>query len=350
MNWRAFKYLSVIELPITAVIAFSCHGWWTFSPIVFAFVLVPLLEVIIGTHKANLSEVEKEIASQDLIYDLILYLVLPIQLGLMIWFLFSVQEEGLSPLELIGRISGAGMLCGVMGINVAHELGHRPKKGEQFMAKFLLLTSQYMHFFVEHNKGHHKHVATSEDPATARRGESVYAFWIRSIFRSYVSAWKIQNQERKRRGYTWISWQNEMFWYAIIQLGVLVSIAVFFNPITVLYYLGAALIGILLLETVNYIEHYGLLRSKVNERRYENVQVWHSWNSDHVVGRLMLFELTRHSDHHFNAQKKYQTLDSLEEAPQMPLGYPGMMVISLIPPLWFAIMNKQFTLLAKRGK
>ena len=172
MNWRALKYLSVVELPITAVIAFTCHGLWTFSPVIFGFVIVPIAELIIGTRKANLTEIEKEIASNDRIYDFILYLVLPIQLALMIWFLFSIQEAGLSTLEIIGRATGAGMLCGVMGINVAHELGHRTKKSEQFFAKFLLLTSQYMHFFVEHNKGHHKNVATHDDPATARLKES----------------------------------------------------------------------------------------------------------------------------------------------------------------------------------
>jgi alkane 1-monooxygenase len=250
-----------------------------------------------------------------------------------------MQQPDLSLATWIGRTTALGMMCGVIGINVGHELGHRTTRWEQGLAKLLLLSSQYTHFFIDHNRGHHKHVATPEDPTTARLGESVYLFWLRAIPGSYRSAWRIQNQDRKRKGYGFWSFKNEMVWYAVAQISVLVAAYYFAGGKAALGLALAAGWGILLLETVNYIEHYGLLRNKVNAFRYESVRPVHSWNSDHIAGRLVLFELTRHSDHHYLPHKKYPLLDSIEEAPQLPAGYPGMMVMALLPPLWFAVMN-----------
>lgn len=132
-----------------------------------------------------------------------------------------------------------------------------------------------------------------------------------------------------------------MFWYSILQVAYLVLVLILFGLPTLWFALGAALVGFLLLETVNYIEHYGLLRQKMPSGRYERVKEIHSWNSNHVLGRIMLYELTRHSDHHYISSKKYQVLDCHEDSPQMPFGYPTSMVLSLLPPLWFKIMNKR---------
>ncbi len=230
-------------------------------------------------------------------------------------------------------------MCGVFGINVGHELGHRSKKYERVFAKMLLMTSLYMHFFIEHNRGHHKHVATHADPASARYKENIYHFFIRSIVFSYLSAWKIETNRLKKKGLPVISYQNEMIVFHIIQLTLLLVIFFAFGLITTLYFIAAASIGILLLEAVNYIEHYGLTRLKTKTDQFERVKPHHSWNSDHVVGRVLLFELSRHSDHHYLASKKYQTLTHHEDSPQMPTGYPGMIITALIPPLWFYIMH-----------
>jgi alkane 1-monooxygenase len=198
-----------------------------------------------------------------------------------------------------------------------------------------------MHFFIEHNKGHHKNVATREDPSSARYGEPVYSFWVRSIYYSYISAWKIANKEATKSNRSSFSFKNEMIQAHIIQAVFLTAIFLIFGFEIMLYFLGAATIGILLLETVNYIEHYGLSRRETTEGRYERAMPSHSWNSNHVIGRMMLFELSRHSDHHYLASKKYQLLRHHEDAPQMPTGYPGMMLLALLPPAWFFVMNKK---------
>jgi alkane 1-monooxygenase len=236
-----------------------------------------------------------------------------------------------------------GFLCGVFGINVAHELGHRINKTEQIMAKLLLLTSQYIHFFIEHNKGHHKNVATPEDPSSARYNETVFSFYPRTIILSYMSAWKIANADQTKKGRSAFNWRNEMIHAQIIQIIFILLILFLFGWKIMLCYIAAAFIGILLLENVNYIEHYGLARQKTTSGNYERAMPHHSWNSNHVLGRLMLFELSRHSDHHYLASKKYQILRHHDNAPQMPTGYPGMMLLAHIPPIWFKIMNRKIS-------
>ena len=236
-------------------------------------------------------------------------------------------------------VNHIGIICGVFGINVAHELGHRTKPWERALAKIMLCTSLYMHFFIEHNRGHHRNVGTIEDPATARKNEIIYFFWLRTLFQSVVSAWRIVKKERERKNIAVFSLSNEFIQYFLIETIMCFSIWGLFGATVLLYFFSAAVIGMLLLETVNYIEHYGLFRNKVNEFRYEDVDAKHSWNSDYIIGRLVMFELTRHSDHHWEPSKHYQYLDSVKGASQLPAGYPAMMLLSLVPPLWFAVMN-----------
>jgi alkane 1-monooxygenase len=198
-----------------------------------------------------------------------------------------------------------------------------------------------MHFYIEHNKGHHKHVATPEDPSSARRGEAVYLFYFRSIVHSYLHAWRIAVNEQMKKGKRPYSFSNEMIQFHLVQMVFIAAIIFAAGWIAAFLFVAAAVQGILLLETVNYIEHYGLSRRPAGEGRYERAMPNHSWNSDHVVGRLMLFELSRHSDHHYSASRKYQVLRHHSAAPQMPTGYPGMMILALIPPLWFRVMDKR---------
>jgi alkane 1-monooxygenase len=207
-----------------------------------------------------------------------------------------------------------------------------------------------MHFFTEHNKGHHKRVATPEDPSSARFNEWVYAFYFRTIILSYLSAWRIANKETVNKGKPVISIYNEMVRFTIIQVAFVAAIFFVFGWFATTCYLVSAMIGILLLETVNYIEHYGLQRKLIEPGKYERAMPEHSWNSDHVVGRLMLFELSRHSDHHYLANRKYQVLRHHDNSPQMPTGYPGMMLLSLFPPAWFYIMNKRVRDIHKNDK
>jgi alkane 1-monooxygenase len=340
MNFRVVKYLLVLVTPLLVAISLSGHLWTTFLAPAVLFGLLPLMELFTQGSTENLSVVEEEMVKKDARYDLILYALVPVQYSLLAFFLFRVGDGSLSMLETIGIVLSMGMACGILGINAAHELGHRSTGYEQTMSKMLLLTSLYMHFFIEHNRGHHRHVSTDEDPASARKGEWVYAFYIRTIIGSWLSAWKLEKERLGKKGYSFWSMHNEMLRFQLIQIALLVAIAVIFDVRTMLLFMLAAFIGILLLETVNYIEHYGLRRLQVNGK-YERTMPCHSWNSNHPLGRLMLLELSRHSDHHYQASRKYQILRHFDDSPQMPTGYPGMIILSLFPPLWFYVMDRQ---------
>lgn len=334
------KYLAVFSIPVAVYFSFTNEGWMAFIPILYAFGVVPFLEFALPPQRENDSEELQTAKANDKWFDFLLILVVPIHYAFGVWFLFTVSQDA-DWLTRLGWIMSYGLMCGVLGINVAHELGHHTQKSHQLLAQALLLTSQYTHFFIEHNRGHHKNVATPEDPSTARFGEPLMFFWVRSTTQTYRKAWALENQRLRRKKIGIFSLNNLMIRFTLLQILVMGTVAFFFGLPVLLYYLAAAVIGFLLLETVNYIEHYGLTREKVSEFRYEDASPEHSWNSDHQMGRSLLFELSRHSDHHFQPAKRYQILQRWENSPQMPTGYPGMMLLSLIPPLWFAVMNKR---------
>ena len=357
MNIRAFKYLSPIIIYAVSFRAFSVTGWEVWLPLIWAWVIIPIAELFIKPMPDNMNAAEEELAKKTRTYDFLLYFIVILQYSLLIKFLLVMSQDAMSGYDIVGRIWVMGLLCGTFGINVGHELGHRVNKFEQTLAKALLLTSLYMHFFTEHNKGHHKRVATPEDPSSARYGEPVYSFYFRSIIFSYFSAWHIANDEMRKKarlndavgqGKSVFSIQNEMIQFTFIQIAFLALIFIVFGWLVSMYFLAAAFIGILLLETVNYIEHYGLQRKSTTDGKFERAMPEHSWNSDHVIGRLMLFELSRHSDHHYSASRKYQILRHHEDSPQMPTGYPGMMILSLFPPAWFYVMNRRIKKLQKQ--
>jgi alkane 1-monooxygenase len=342
MNIRAFKYLLPLPICLLAYIAFTSQGWYCWLPTIYAWMVLPIVELLIKPDETNMSIAEEALAKKDRTYDYLLYIFVALQFVALYIFLNSFRSGIiLSNWDKAGRICSMGLLCGTFGINIGHELGHRVNVFEQSLAKASLLTSLYMHFFIEHNKGHHKHVATHDDPSSARYNEPVYLFYFRTIFFSYLSAWKIANDEMKKKGLVVWHWQNEMIQVHCIQLAFVSMILLAVGPTVSIYFLLAALLGILLLETVNYIEHYGLQRKQTAPGKYERAMPHHSWNSDHVLGRLMLFELSRHSDHHYLASRKYQMLKHHDHAPQLPTGYPGSMLLSLLPPLWFYIMNRK---------
>jgi len=338
---KAFKYITPFILYVLSLLAFHGEGLICYAPLLYTFFAVPILELFIKASSTNLDEVEESLAKQNKLYDFILYAAVIMQYYSLWIFMNSLQAPSLSTATIIGRVVSMGLLCGTFGINVAHELGHRVNKMEQTFAKMLLLTSLYMHFFIEHNKGHHKHVATAADPSTAKYNQSLYAFWPQTLMGTYKSAWKIAGEELSKKGLSVFSIRNEMLLFQIIQLLFLIGIYSIFGLNITLLFMVAALMGGLLLESVNYIEHYGLTRNETGDHQFERVQPHHSWNSNHIIGRLMLFELSRHSDHHYLASRKYQILRSYDNAPQMPTGYPGMILLSLVPPLWFKVMNNQ---------
>jgi len=340
MKFTDLKYLTAYLIPLTGYIAIFNEGMWSWSAVIFAFVMIPLIEFFVGRSKHNLTAEEQESKLDSGYFDALLYLNIPLLFGLVMAYLITITSGTFATADIVGKTLSVGIVLGAC-INVAHELGHKNSWYQQWAAKLLLLPSLYMHFIIEHNRGHHVNIATPEDPASSRKGEMVYAFWLRSSIMSYVSAWKLETKRLKRSDKSVISLDNEMITFHIIQGAYLGLVTYFFGFAGLLFAIAIAIVGFLLLETINYIEHYGLQRKKLANGRYERVDMRHSWNSNHEIGRIVLYELTRHSDHHFKANRKYQVLRHHDESPQLPLGYPGSMLMSFVPPLWFAVMNRK---------
>ena len=332
------KYLFVLIFPVVGFISFWLDGIYSYALVLLAFGIIPLLELILPAAPKFLSQEKIESLQQNPRYTCILYAMVPVQFFLLLYFLIQVKDAPFS-IALVLPIITMGILCGTIAINVAHELGHRHKKLEQFLAKSRLMTSLYMHFYIEHNRGHHKNVATPHDPATARKNENLYAYLVRCISSTYLSAWKIENDRLERNNKFAYSFKNAMIQFSLVQTLFLLIIYSLFGLQALICFVLAAAVGFVLLECIEYIEHYGLTRDEIKPGIYARVEEQHSWNCNKILGRLILFELPLHPAHHKNSSIQYQALQSTQKAPEMPYGYPTMILLALIPPLWFKKIN-----------
>jgi alkane 1-monooxygenase len=336
---RDLKYLIAYLLPLAGYLGLYFGGVWAPGSLYVAFIILPLLELFLPGTNENYQPAEEPDRATRPLFDYLLYFNLPLLAGAVIYLLHVVTTREVAGWELVGMISNVGVLIGAIGINVGHELGHRNGKSEQFLAQGLLLFGLYLHFFIEHNRGHHRHVATPLDPATSRSGQTIYAFWVRSTALGWWHAWQLENERLTKAKLPVVSYHNKMMVFQLVQLAYLWLVFMVFGFTGLWVATAAAIFGFLMLESVNYIEHYGLLRAQNAAGRYEPVLPIHSWNSNHELGRIFLYELTRHSDHHYRASRKYQILRAHEEAPELPTGYPGCMLLALVPPLWFWVMD-----------
>ena len=338
---RDLKYLFAYTIPLSTYVSFYLGGYFSFFTLGYAFILIPILELILNETDRKYSENEKEDRLKNFLFDGMLYLNLPIVFILLSYGLNKLIVNSYETYEIIGLIFSLGILLATNAINVAHELGHRKNILDRNLSKLLFLPCLYMHFYLEHNLGHHKNVGTQEDPATARYNQNLFHFWIESVIKQYFNAWVIQLRLLSMEKRSFFSVKNDMFFYTIFQIVYLIFLFQIFGLMGMVYGIIVAVISFLFLETINYIEHYGLKRKKLPSGRYERVEKFHSWNSNHIVGRIVLYELTRHSDHHYKSNKKYQILENINESPQLPFGYPTSMLLAIFPPLWFYIMNKR---------
>ncbi len=337
MKFSDLRYLAAYLVPIACFGGLYFQGWLAPGTLYLGFVLVPLIELFVPASPTTEKEDDLQKKSRIPFFDYLLYLNVPALYFLLGYFIWQLGHREWTTFELVFSVINVGILLGVCGINVAHELGHRQNMFDRWMARLLLVPVLYSHFTIEHNYGHHLKVATPEDLATARKNETIYLFFLRSIVMGYLNAWKIGFKHLAAAGKP--KWQHEMIWSHLAQL-LLLSIVVYaagWNAL--LPFLLTAFVGILSLELVNYVEHYGLLRKQLPSGRYEPMSEQHSWNSNHELGRIMLFELVRHADHHYQTTRKYQALRHLDRSPQLPFGYPMSIMIALIPPLWFWLMN-----------
>jgi alkane 1-monooxygenase len=291
----------------------------------------------------NLTSTEKELAREDFFFDLVVFLLVPIHLFVIYYFLATISDPTLTTSDLIARVLTMGTILGVNGINIGHELGHKTNNPlKQVLAQVMLTTSVQNHFLPYHNGGHHRDVGTPADLTSAKKGDNFYFFALRSQIGGYFKTWKLEAKRLKAQGKNPV-W-NPMILYTLLPILLLMAIYAFFGPFVAVCYFLAAVYGISILESQNYFAHYGLRRKKLENGRYERVNARHSWNSDHIIGRVLLFELTRHSDHHHMGAKPYQVLDSKEESPMLPYGYPMMLILAYFPFLFRPIMAKQLKL------
>ncbi|MFJ5774314.1 alkane 1-monooxygenase [Streptomyces sp. NPDC093094] len=331
--------LAVPTLPFQAGALVGLSGWqplWWWGP-VFAFVVVPLLDPLIGPDRENPPEEAMPLLESDRYYRWCTYLYLPLQYA---GLLYACRRwhEGMAVGDALGLAATVGVVAGV-AINTAHELGHKRERSERRLARIALAQAAYGHFYVEHNHGHHLRVATPEDPASSRLGESLWTFLPRTVAGSVRSSWRLEARRLGRRRYrTWSRHNDVLTAWGLTGL-LFTALTAAFGPAVLPYLLVQAACGILLLETVNYLEHYGLLRERRPDGRYERVAPRHSWNSNNTTSNVFLYQLQRHSDHHANPLRRYQTLRHFDEAPQLPSGYASMIVLAWVTPLWRRVMD-----------
>lgn len=316
-----------------------CAFWWT--GVALTFIIVPLLDHIVGADSDSTPDAVLARLEDDPFYRVATTLFLPAQYLSVIFACWLWAGGGwlvMSVTDRIGLMASVGTVGGI-AINAAHELGHKRGVSERRLSKIALAQTCYGHFFVEHNRGHHVRVATPDDPASSRMGESLYAFIVRSVFGSLRSAWDLERRRLQRLNRSTWSLHNDVLNAWLMSVTLFAILVAWFGVVVLPWLIGQALIGIFLLETVNYLEHYGLRRKLLPSGRYERVRAAHSWNSNTIIANVFLFHLQRHSDHHANPMRRYQALCQVDEAPQLPGGYGTMLLLALCPPLWRRIMD-----------
>jgi alkane 1-monooxygenase len=351
---KRYLWLIGLVVPSLAFVAFGGYavtGWgaWLWLGPVVILGIVPAIDLIAGLDRSNPPDDAIEALENDKYYRWITYLFLPIQYAGFVGAFYLIgggTPFGIDPLgtfDKLGLAISIGCIGGI-GINTAHELGHKREANERWLAKIALAQVFYGHFYIEHNRGHHVRVATPEDPASSRFGESFYEFWPRTVGGSLKSAWHLEKKRYARKKTHPFHLGNDVLnaWLMTIVLwGGLVA----WQSVGILPFLVVqAIVGFSLLEVVNYMEHYGMLRQTVGtgeRQRYERVDPSHSWNSNNIATNVLLYHLQRHSDHHANPTRRYQTLRDFEESPVLPTGYAGMIVLALFPPIWRRVMDKR---------
>ncbi len=344
--WRDTKRYAWLVGAIVPIIPFlswglvSWTGWdafWFFGP-VFIFGLVPLVDLLVGIDPNNPPDEVLERLEEDRFYRWITYAFIPMQYLAVIWTAWMISQPQHDVLDRLGMAISLGIVVGI-GINTAHELGHKKEKHERWLSRVALAPTAYGHFYIEHNRGHHVRVATPEDPASSRMGENVWAFLPRTVIGSWKSAWRLEKKRFGRRDQNHWTIRNDILNAYAMTVVLWGGLVLAFGWQVLPYLLVAAVVGVWELESVNYLEHYGMKRATLESGRYERVNPSHSWNSNNIGTNVLLYHLQRHSDHHANPTRRYQALRDFPEAPVLPTGYAGMIVLTWVPAVWRRVMD-----------
>lgn len=328
-------YMGYFLMPLLIITGYLLGGWYNFITPVFCFVIHPILNLI--PPKKKVLNHEPSILYPDYIYRLIIYGYIPVLLATTFFFTYASARS--DSVVFIGLFLSTGITNGVIGFTLAHELIHRRNKGQRVAGYLLLLCNSYMHYGVEHIGGHHVYACTAHDPHTARTGESYYRFLPRAILMTFCSAWKIETRRIRRTGASTLILSHRVFLFMLMQLTLIITIILTGNFKTGLFFLSQCFVAICLLHMVNYLQHYGLMRRKTTNGHYERMAAHHSWQSSNRLNSINLFHLENHADHHINPNRSYEKLVQLQDSPQHPTGYSGMIMLALLPPLWFRIIN-----------
>ncbi|MBK6295464.1 MAG: alkane 1-monooxygenase [Rhodoferax sp.] len=310
------------------------------APVAFFYGVAPLLDWWLGEDLSNPPESAVPALEADRYYRWVTYLLVPVLWGAFVFSAWFVVRHALPVHGVVAMVLITGSVGGFC-INLGHELGHKNTRLERWLAKIILAPTGYGHFFIEHNRGHHRDVATPADPASSRMGESIYTFLLREMPGAFVRAWKLESDRLQREGLPRWSLHNEILQPAVITVLLWTALTVWLGIQILPFLLVASFWANFQLTSANYIEHYGLLRAERAPGKYEVCQPHHSWNSNHVFSNWALFHLQRHSDHHAHPLRRYQSLRHFDNLPRLPSGYFGMFTIAYIPPLWRRVMDER---------
>jgi alkane 1-monooxygenase len=330
MHLRDLRFLIAWTLPLAVGVAAWRSPWMAWGAVFSYQVLLALVERVWPRWHSPAGQAR---AWPGFAWAVRMHVVW--QAALLALALAVTQRDGASWPALLALGIGVGGVTGSQGITFAHELGHAKSRFDRALAWLLMGSVLYAHFMVEHYRGHHVRAATQDDPATARRGESLWRFLPRTLGGSFASAWRLEARqlEQRRRGWH----RSVLVWASAGQLGGLMAIAHWFGSGTLVFWIAQAAYAVFLLEAINYIEHYGLSRREVNGRR-EAYGIGHAWNADHALTNCFIANLQRHGDHHLHAWKPYTMLEALP-GPQLPTGYAGCLFLASVPRLWFRAMH-----------
>lgn len=310
----------------------------TIFPLAYTFVLVPLFDAIFGEDTHNPPEEVVPLMAKDNYYRYLLYVaiaLLYVDFFVVAWFLGTQNLPWWAYLVMtLGTgFSSAGAIL------IGHELGHKSNKADRLAAQVVNGLVGYGHFCIEHNRGHHVHVATPEDCVSSRMGESIYRFVLREIPGAFKRGWRLEKERLEKMGKSAWSFQNDVLqsWGLTLVIGT--ALLAIFGWILLPFLIVHHVYAWYGLTQANYVEHYGLLRQKLPNGRYELTEPRHSWNTNHIYSNLISFHLQRHSDHHANSLRPYQALRDFKDLPRLPSGYPGSFGLAAIPWLWFKVMD-----------
>ena len=326
----------------TKALAAPEQGAWMWWPVAVIYGIVPLLDLLCGKVITRFTPDEQKRLIGDPMLRIIPWICALIWLATLAWTMTLVPRVLLLPaIHIVGFVLSLGMVGGVLAINVGHELIHRNNKAERFLGGLLLASVCYGVFKVEHVRGHHLRVGTADDPATARLNETAYAFVPRAIFGTYGHGWRLERERLARAGFKGMAavLRNEVLHWSLLSVAVVIAAFAFAGVAGIIVFALASLVAIIELELVDYIEHYGLVRTRGIDGKLVPVRYEHSWDYAGWLTNALLINLQRHSDHHAHGGRAYGALNNHADAPQLPLSYAGMLVVALIPPLYRAMIH-----------